>query len=73
MDTEIRRAIVAILGRETDHLKARPLLDMLKKLSPNTADLATWQSWAKEPDAELLAAVRQNSPLAAWMSALPSL
>ena len=68
----------------TDHQsQCRRLVGEMVHLNPTVGDLTTWRgparpdpgvrAWPVAPTVELLAAVRQNSPLAAWLAALPSL
>jgi hypothetical protein len=48
------------------------LIDELAQLDPKANDLKGWTARKVPPTAELLAAVRRNSKLAAWLSALPA-
>ena len=71
-----RRALDALLGllhRQVDSSTAEVLVDRMAQLDPTVSDLTTWRDWAVPPTAELLAAARRNSALAAWLTALPSL
>ena len=68
-----REAVVALLTHETDSWIAKHLLIRLIDLDPTVRDLDSWRSWALPPTVKLLAAARRNTPLAAWLTALPSL
>ena len=54
------------------------LIDTLIQLRPTVADLRTWRTWPSSsierawPPITLLAAARRNSPLTAWLDALPT-
>ena len=48
-------------------------MSMVAQLDPTVRDLSNWPAWTIQPSAELLAAVRRNTALHAWLAALPSL
>ena len=56
-----------------DSETAEDLIQSVTALDPTVRDLSTWRAWTVQPTAELLAAVRRNSPLSDWLAALPSL
>jgi NACHT domain len=47
------------------------LIHGLSKLDPSVRDLSSWRGWVLPPTTELLTATRANSPLTAWLAALP--
>ena len=71
-----RHALAALLGllagQAIGPLAAR-LVDSLVRLDPTASDISTWRAWEVPPTTELLAAVRRNSELSAWLAALPAL
>ena len=74
---ELRRARARVLevlqADATWGYWAGGLVDALSRLSPDTGDIANWRSWHHWPTPALLAAVRRNSELPAWLQALPTL
>jgi NACHT domain len=70
---EIRGALLGLLARDTDRGAAAALIRLVAQLDPTVGDLAGWRAWAAPPTGELLAAVRQNTELGAWLTALPAL
>jgi hypothetical protein len=68
-----RDALLGLLARETDGQVAAQLMGGVVQLDPTTSDLSSWHSWPIPPTDSLLAAVRQNSALPAWLAALPQL
>ena len=68
-----RDVLVRMLAQQTRAESARQLMQALAVLRPALDDLADWRSWATPPDSRLLATVRRNSPLAAWLASMPSL
>ena len=72
---ETRQARVVLLGllaTETDRWEAARLVRGIVNLKPTVIDLSKWHEWVVPPSVELLAAVRHNSPLPEWLTALPS-
>jgi hypothetical protein len=69
--TRVRETLLSLLKDETDPMTAEGLADAVSKLSPTVADLSGSEPWPFPPT--LLAAVRRNSGLAAWLAALPLL
>ena len=67
-----REALAGLLARVTDSFSANNLAAGLVQLDPTVRDLSIWHA-ATVPPVDLLAAVRQNSALADWLAALPSL
>ena len=74
---ELRRArtkVLEVLQADTTWgYWAGGLVDALAGLGPDTGDIACWRSWHHWPTPALLAAVRRNSELPAWLQALPTL
>ena len=74
---ELRRARAGVLevlqADATWAYWAGGLVDALSRLGPDTGDIANWRSWHHWPTPALLAAVRRNSELPAWLQALPTL
>jgi hypothetical protein len=79
---QARQVLLGLLAHETDILEAEQLESIFKseelahglaRLDPTVHDLRTWRAWTRPPTAELLTAVRRNSPLTNWLAALPSL
>jgi hypothetical protein len=68
-----RESLLVLMPRQTDDWVTSQLMKAMTKLSPTVNDLSTWPSWTVPPTPELLTAVRQNSALASWLAALPSL
>jgi len=71
--TSVRQALLARLAHETNSLIARVLAEMAAGLSPTAADLIDSANWPLPPAVALVAAVRRNSALPAWLDALPLL
>lgn len=70
---QARQALLELLARETDKGGGAKLQAGLAQLNPTVDDLITWHAWTFVPTVEVLAAVRRNSALAVWLTALPSL
>ena len=70
---QAREALLGLLAGQTDAWEATQLVGRVVQLAPTVRDLSTWRAWAVVPTVELLAAARQNSTLADWLAALPSL
>jgi len=71
---QARDALLTVLASGgTRELESRGLESMLAQMEPTVRDLSTWHAWAFPPSPGLLAAARQNSTLADWLKALPSL
>ena len=70
---QAREALLGLLAGQTDGYLAEKLVAEVIQLDPTVPDLSTWRAWAVPPSVKLLAAVRRNSALAAWLAALPSL
>ncbi|MGH3188374.1 MAG: hypothetical protein ACRDOL_14085 [Streptosporangiaceae bacterium] len=74
---ELRRARTTVLevlqGDTTAGYWSWGLVHALTGLDPDTGDIACWRSWHHRPTPELLAAIRRNSDLPAWLQALPTL
>jgi Domain of unknown function (DUF4062)/NACHT domain len=73
-DTRYARCVLLglLAGRPGEGLSAQ-LVDQLAQLEPKASDLRGWTAWKVAPTTELLAAVRRNSKLAAWLAVLPAL
>ena len=70
---DAREALLRLLAHEAVGWCAHRLLSGVAQLDPTVDDLSTWRAWVAPPTAELLAAVRRNSPLTDWIEILPSL
>jgi Domain of unknown function (DUF4062)/NACHT domain len=70
---QARDALLALLARQDSAPLAARLVDDLAQLDPTAADVSGWRAWAAPPTAELLAAVRRNCDVAAWLAILPRL
>lgn len=70
---QARKALVGFLAKEGNAGVAEKLVDGVVQLGPTVSDLGAWREWAVPPSSNLLAAVRQRSPLADWLAALPAL
>lgn len=70
---QAREALLKLLARETDSLAARELVGAVAQLQPTVHDLSECRAWAIPATIELLAAVRKNSTLPAWLGWLPGL
>jgi Domain of unknown function (DUF4062)/NACHT domain len=68
-----RRALLGMLAAQPSEALSARLVDELAQLDPKASDLSGWSAWQVPPTGELLAAVRRNSKLAAWLSVLPAL
>ena len=68
-----REALLGLLAREDDPSRAQQLAEASTGLSPTVADLVGSSTWPFPPTPALLAAVRQNSGLPAWLAALSSI
>jgi hypothetical protein len=68
-----RCALLRLLAAQPSEALSAQLVDELAMLDPKASDLRGWAAWKVPPSAELLAAVRRNSKLAAWLAALPGL
>jgi lysophospholipid acyltransferase (LPLAT)-like uncharacterized protein len=68
-----RSALLGMLAAQPSEALSGRLIDELAQLDPKANDLKDWTAWKVLPTAELLAAVRRNSKLAAWLSVLPAL
>jgi hypothetical protein len=66
-------ALRRLLDQQADGLMAGNVMSSMTRLDPTVGDLTTWRTWRVLPTAELLAAVRRNSTLSDWLSALSSL
>jgi hypothetical protein len=70
---QAREALLGLLAREASPGTARALANAVAQLNPTIVDLGGSRSWAFPPTPALLAAVRQNSAISAWLTALPLL
>jgi hypothetical protein len=70
---QVREALVAFLGCQSESSVVTKLANTLARYGPTINDLSCWRDWTAPPTAALLAAVRQNSTVNDWLSALPSL
>lgn len=68
---QVRVAVLKRLNVESDPFHSRNLISALALLNPTIPDLSGAECWAQPPTWELLATVRQNSDLLAWLAALP--
>jgi hypothetical protein len=68
-----RQVLLGLLKEEFYPFDAKKLADHVAMLSPTVADLCGSDRWRLPPDPALLAAVRRNSGLAAWLAYLPLL
>jgi hypothetical protein len=68
-----RRALQALLTSQTNVNGARMLANAIAELTPTVADLDGSSAWQFPPTPALMAAARRNSPLPAWIAALPLL
>ena len=71
--TQARHALLALLPAQTDRWAAGALTDAVARLSPTAADLGGFDDCPFPPTAALLAAVRENTGLRAWLTVLPLL
>ena len=70
---QARHALLALLAGQASGPLAARLVDSLVRLDPTASDISTWRAWEVPPTTKLLAAVRRNSELSAWLAALPAL
>ena len=70
---QARNALLALLAGQASGPLAARLVDSLVRLDPTASDISTWRAWEVPPTTKLLAAVRRNSELSAWLAALPAL
>jgi hypothetical protein len=70
---QARHALLALLPAQTDRWAAKALTDAVARLSPTAADLGGFDDCPFPPTAALLAAVRENTGLRAWLTVLPLL
>ena len=68
----VREALLLLLAQETDPWGADSLARPMGRLDPTVGDISGWRDWAVVPDSRLLAAVRGNTPISAWLAALRS-
>jgi hypothetical protein len=68
-----RQVLLRLLPDQGHPQEARTLANAVAQLGPTVADLGGSDRWPHPPHAALLAAVRQNSGLSAWLAALPLL
>jgi hypothetical protein len=68
-----RSALLSLLAAQPSEALSARLLGELAQLDPKAGDLSGWHAWEVPPTAELLATVRRNSKLAAWLAILPAL
>jgi hypothetical protein len=69
---QAREALLEGLAHTNEERVANNLADALARLDPAVQDLDTWRTWPTPPTAELLAAVRRDSPVDEWLVALPT-
>jgi hypothetical protein len=70
---QARQALLRLLTKEVHPQAAESLTRSLGQFNPTIRDVSSWRGWTIEPSAELLAAVRRNSSLAEWLTAVPSM
>ena len=68
-----RETMLMLLTSQAAGQEATKLMGGLVRLDPTVRDLNAWHDWTAPPTTELLAAIRRNSDLADWLSALPTL
>jgi Domain of unknown function (DUF4062)/NACHT domain len=68
-----RNALLALLRGQTSGPLAARLMDALAQLDPTASDINDWRGWEALPTVNLVAAVRRNSELTAWLAVLPDL
>ena len=68
---QVRPRLLGLLARAADPYVARVLAEAVARLEPTVADLDACHGWVIPPSSELLAIVRRNSKLLAWLAALP--
>ena len=71
-----RQMLLTLLARHdslaTTGASAPAPSSSLGRLDPTLGDISNWHDWAAAPDSHLLAAVRRNAPISAWLAALRS-
>jgi hypothetical protein len=72
-ERQARETVLRLLVSGRGISQAGRLISAMAKLDPTADDLITWPAWEARPDADLLAAARRNSALAAWLAALSPL
>jgi hypothetical protein len=70
---QAREKLLELLANQDNWAVGVELTGSLALLEPTIRDLNNWHNWSGRPTDVLLAAVRRNSALAAWLTALPSL
>jgi hypothetical protein len=65
--------LLRLLTKDVHPQAAESLTRSLGQFNPTIRDVSSWRGWTIEPSAELLAAVRRNSSLAEWLTAVPSM
>jgi hypothetical protein len=68
---KVRVALLGLLARETNSWQASSLMEAVARFDPSLDDVSKWRSWAAPPPTTMLAAVRRNSEISAWLAALP--
>jgi hypothetical protein len=68
-----RKGLLRLLIRETNTWRARAIEDAVSRLNPTVSDLEGSHAFAARPTSILLAAMRKNSALPAWLASLPKL
>jgi hypothetical protein len=68
-----REAMLGQLPSQTKDWAAAALISGVTRLDPAIEDLNGWHTWTVPPSPELLAAVRRNTALPIWLTALPAL
>jgi NACHT domain len=69
---QVRNVLITMLPNSDDRT-AKRLVDGLARLEPTVSDLDNWRTWEVPPTVDLLAAVRRNSGVPAWLATLPLL
>jgi hypothetical protein len=72
-EKEQARQVLLGLTVKADRRKIWNPIDVLAELAPTVAELGSWEGLPIAPNPALLAAMRRNSSLSAWLYALPSL
>jgi hypothetical protein len=70
---QVRERLLTLLAGETSPWMAWEFAEAVARLDPTVADLRASDSWPFPPTPALLAAVRKNSGLPAWLTLLPLL
>ena len=68
-----REIIIRNLAEVSFEWHGERLIHCLARLDPTVRDLSSWNAWRARPTGDLIAAVRENSGLTAWLAVLPSL